>query len=146
MCVFSLLTFHYMGLHFVKLSDNHKPPSTLILSLLLFTIRNKNQFQVNSEIHQTNTRQRANLHQPSVNASKYQKGVHCIGVKVFNMLLFYVKQSLIIQKNLKHCYKNHHHHWLKSPWWTLAFLRSFAHSSLLRAAFFQLLTPSICVS
>jgi len=39
-----------------------------------------------------------------------------------------------------------HHHWLDSPWWTLAFLRSFAHSSLLRAAFFHLLTPRICVS
>jgi hypothetical protein len=25
---------------------------------------------------------------------------------------------------------HHHHHWLDSPWWALAFLRSFAHSSL----------------
>jgi len=32
---------------------------------------------------------------------------------------------------------NHHHHWLDSPWWALAFLRSFAHSSLLRVTFFQ---------
>jgi len=61
-------------------------PSQYILSLLLFMLRNKNQFQVNSEIHQINPRQHANLHQPSVNATKYQKGVHCIGVKVFNML------------------------------------------------------------
>jgi len=31
------------------------------------------------------------LRQPSVNATKYQKGVHCIGVKMFNMLPFYIK-------------------------------------------------------
>jgi hypothetical protein len=66
-------------------------PSQYILSLLLFMIRNKNQFYVNSDIHQINTRQHANLHQPSVNVIKYQKGVHCIGVKVFNMLPFYMK-------------------------------------------------------
>jgi len=66
-------------------------PSQYIISLLLFMIRNKNQFQVNSEIHQINTKQHENLHQPSVNATKYHKGVHCIGVKVFNMLPFYMK-------------------------------------------------------
>ena len=65
-----------------------------ILSLLLFMIRNKNQFQVNSEIHQINTRQHANLHQPSANATKYQKGVHCIGVKVYNMVPFYIKAQI----------------------------------------------------
>jgi len=82
-------------------------PSQYILSHLLFMIRNKSQFQVNSEIHQINTRQQANLHQPSVNATKYQKGVHCIGVKVFNMLPIYIKaESDNPQKNLKHCYKN----------------------------------------
>ena len=56
--------------------------------------RNKNQLQVNPEIHQNNTRQHANLHQPSVNATKYQKAVHCIGVKVFNMLPFYIKAEV----------------------------------------------------
>ena len=66
-------------------------PSQYILSLLLFIIRNKNQLQVNSEIHHINTRQHTNLQQHSVNASKYQQGVHHIGVKVFNMLLFYIK-------------------------------------------------------
>jgi len=72
-----------------------------ILSLLLFKVRNKNQFQVNSEIHQINTRQHANLHQPSVNATKYQKGVHCTGVKVFNMLPFYIKAEVDIPKKKK---------------------------------------------
>jgi len=76
-------------------------PSQYILSLLLFMLRNKNQFQIHSEIHQINTRQRANLHQPSVNATKYQKGVYCVGVKVFNMLPFYIKAESDNPKKFK---------------------------------------------
>jgi len=41
---------------------------------------------------------------------------------------------------------HHHHHWLDSPWWALAFLRSFVHSSLLRATLFQFLTSNILMS
>jgi len=65
-------------------------PSQYIISLLLFMIRNKNQFLVNSEIYHTDTRQHANFHHPSVNATKYQKGVYCLGVKVFNASLLYI--------------------------------------------------------
>jgi hypothetical protein len=54
-------------------------------------IRNKNQFLINSEIYHINTRQYANLHLPSVNVTKYQKGVYYLGVKVFNMLPPYIK-------------------------------------------------------
>jgi len=52
-------------------------------------------------MHQINTRQHANLHQPSVNATKYQKGVHCVGVKVFNMLQFYIKAESDNPKKFK---------------------------------------------
>jgi len=45
-----------------------------------------------------------------------------------------------------HKYHHHHHHWLDSPWWALAFLRSFAQSSLSRAIFFQFLTTNILIS
>jgi len=41
---------------------------------------------------------------------------------------------------------HHHHHWLDSPWWVLAFLRSFVPSSLLRATLFQFLTSNILMS
>jgi hypothetical protein len=41
---------------------------------------------------------------------------------------------------------NNHHHWLDSPWWALAFLRSRVHSSLSRAAFFQFWTSSVFIS
>jgi hypothetical protein len=65
-------------------------PSQYIFSLLLFKIRNKNQFLVNSDIYHTDTRQYANFHQPSVNVTKYQKAVYYLGVKVFNMLPSYI--------------------------------------------------------
>jgi len=76
-------------------------PSQYILSLLLFMIRNKNQFLINSEIYHTNTRQHANLHQPSVNITKYQKAVYCLGVKVFNMLPPYIKTESDNPKKFK---------------------------------------------
>ena len=41
---------------------------------------------------------------------------------------------------------HHHHHWLDSPWWALAFLRSFAHSFMSRATFLQFLISSILIS
>jgi len=44
-------------------------PSQYILSLL-FMLRNKNQFLVNSEIHHIDNRQHANFQQPSVNVTK----------------------------------------------------------------------------
>jgi len=46
-------------------------PSHYILSLLMFMIRNRSEFLVNSEIHHINTRQHANFHQLSVNVAKY---------------------------------------------------------------------------
>jgi len=80
---------------------NLTPPFSIYFSLLLFMIRNKNQFQVHCQIHQINTRQHATLHKPSVNATKYQKGVHCIGVKVFNMLCPYIKAECDNPKKFK---------------------------------------------
>ena len=52
-------------------------PSQYILSLLLFMMKNRKQFMVSSEIYHIDTRQQANLHQPSMNLTKYQKG--CTG-------------------------------------------------------------------
>jgi len=65
--------------------------SQYIFPLLLFMIRNKNQFLVNSKIYHADTRQHANFHQPSVNVTKYQKEVYYFNVKVFNILPSYIK-------------------------------------------------------
>jgi len=66
-------------------------PSQYILSLLLFMIRTKNHFSVNSELQHIDTSQYANFHQLSVNLTKYQKGVYYLGIKVFNKLPTYIK-------------------------------------------------------
>ena len=54
--------------------------------------------------------------QPSVNATKYQKGVNCVGVKVFNTLPFYIKTDVGNPINLKQCYKNSYGKIRFSPW------------------------------
>ena len=72
-----------------------------ILSLLLFMVRNKNQFLINSEIYHIDTRQHANFHQPSANMTKYQKGVYYLGVKVFSMLPSYIKTEFDNSKKFK---------------------------------------------
>jgi len=64
-------------------------------------IRNRNQFLVISEIYHIDTRQHANFHQQPVNSSKYQKGVHDLGVKVFNMLPSYIKIEFDNAKKFK---------------------------------------------
>jgi len=80
-------------------------PSQYIFPLLLFMIRNKNQFLVNSEIHHIDTRQHTNFHQTSVNVTGYQKGVYYLSVKVFNMLPSYIKTESDNPKNLKWFHK-----------------------------------------
>jgi hypothetical protein len=76
-------------------------PSQYIFSLLMFMIRNRSQFLVNSEIHHINTRQHGNFHQPSVNVAKYQKGVCYLGVQVFNALPSDIKTEFNNPKKLK---------------------------------------------
>jgi len=55
----------------------------------------------NSEVHHINTRQHANFYQPSVNVAKYQKGVHYLGVKVFNALPSDIKTEFNNPKKFK---------------------------------------------
>ena len=76
-------------------------PSQYILSLLIFMVRNRSQFLVNSEIHHINTRQHANFHQPSVNVAKYQKGVYYLGVNAFNAIPSYIKTEFNNPKKFK---------------------------------------------
>ena len=64
-------------------------PYQYILSLL-FMIRNRNHFLVNSEIDQMDTRLHANFHQPSVNLTKCQKGVYCMVIRCL-VLSLYIK-------------------------------------------------------
>jgi hypothetical protein len=55
--------------------------------------KNMKNYTVNSETYQIETWQHANLHQPNVNLTKYQKGVYCMGIKVYNALPSYIKKE-----------------------------------------------------
>jgi hypothetical protein len=52
----------------------------------VFVINNKNQLTTNSEIHNKNSRQLNNFHQPRHNLSKHLKGSLYLGIKVYNNL------------------------------------------------------------
>ena len=66
--------------------------SQYILSLLIFVVNNRDQFFMNSEIHNRNTRQNYNLHLPSRSVDIYPKGVHNSNVNIFSILPFNIKK------------------------------------------------------
>jgi len=57
-----------------------------IFTLLLFVAKNKDLYELNSEIHNINSRFSSDLHTPTVNLTNFQKGPFYFGVKVFNHL------------------------------------------------------------
>ena len=62
--------------------------SQYVLSLLIFVVNSRDQFLINSEIHNIITRHSSNLHLPLANLDIYQRGVYCSGIKIFNILPF----------------------------------------------------------
>jgi hypothetical protein len=67
-------------------------PSQYIFSILLFVITNKKLFQLNSQVHNTNTRKNNNLHLPSTGLTLVQKGVAYSGCKIYNHLPTQIKE------------------------------------------------------
>jgi len=68
---------------------------------MMFIIKNKNQFTLNSEIHNIHTRQHTNLHQPTSNLTGYQKEIYFSGVRVYNNLPSHIKQLSYDPKNFE---------------------------------------------
>jgi len=60
--------------------------SQYTFSLLLFVAKNRDLYKQNSEIHDNNIRFSSNLHTPTANLKKLQKGPFYFGIKVFNHL------------------------------------------------------------
>jgi hypothetical protein len=58
---------------------------------MLFVIKNRKEFTDNTEIYEIKTGQQKNLHQPLANLKKYQKGIHYLGIKVYNNLRSHIK-------------------------------------------------------
>ena len=66
--------------------------SQYIFSIAMFIVKTKHQFIVNSEIHNINTRQHWNFHQPAPNLTGFKQGIHYSGVKIYNNLPLDIKQ------------------------------------------------------
>jgi hypothetical protein len=66
--------------------------SQYTLSITMFIIKHKHQFTVNSEIHNINTRQHSNLHEPAPNVTRFKHGIYYSGVKIYNNLPLHIKQ------------------------------------------------------
>jgi len=60
--------------------------SQYILLLILFVVKNKNLFTLNSENHTKSTRQFNNFTSPITNFTVHQRGVHYMGIRIFNSL------------------------------------------------------------
>ena len=63
--------------------------SQYILSLMLFVVKNTEEFSSNSEIHSISTRNKSNLFPPLT--VEFQKGVYYAGIKIFNNLPLHIK-------------------------------------------------------
>lgn len=55
-----------------------------IFSLFLSVVKNKDRYKLNSEIHNTNTRQNSNLYQPLSNLATYAKWTYYYSIEIFN--------------------------------------------------------------
>jgi len=68
-------------------------------------IKNKHLFYTNNQIHSIHTRFKTNLHLLTANVTKFQKGVYCSGIKIFNNLPHNIKdlasEVVVFQNALK---------------------------------------------
>jgi hypothetical protein len=60
--------------------------SQYILSLLLFVVKNIDEFKHNFKVHSINTHHRSDLFPPATTLSKYHKGVYYSVIKIFSHL------------------------------------------------------------
>jgi len=63
--------------------------------LMLFVVKNKNLFTLNSENHTKSTRQFNDFYQPITNFTVYQRGAHYKGIRIFNNFPPYIKDIYI---------------------------------------------------
>ena len=80
--------------------------SKYILSLLVLIVNNSDQFLMNSEIHNINTRHSSILHLCSANLDVYQKGVYHSGIKIFDSLPLNIKKFSDNLRTFKSALKN----------------------------------------
>jgi hypothetical protein len=70
-------------------------PSLYIYQLIMFVKKNNELYVTNDTIHNHNTRQNKNLHQPEANLTQYQNGVLYKGTIMYNSLPTYIKEESV---------------------------------------------------
>jgi len=68
--------------------------SQYIYSILMFVANHKEIFKTNNDLNGLNTRQKLNLHVPSVRLTKVQKGVYYSGIIIYNKLPNGIKEKI----------------------------------------------------
>jgi len=76
--------------------------SQYIFSILMFVVKHKDIFIFNSELHKINTHHKLDLHIPSVNLTKVQKGVYYSGITLFTSLPLGIKKVAHNTNKFKH--------------------------------------------
>ena len=59
-----------------------------------FVLQNQERYTFNTEVHNTNMRNKLKLHQPISNLTLYQKGVYYMSIKIFNKLPEHITDSI----------------------------------------------------
>jgi len=72
----------------------------------MFVVNNRNLFLDNAELYTIKTRNNYNLHLPLSHLTKYQKGVHYAGIRIFNHLPTSVKSIANETKEFKKTLKS----------------------------------------
>jgi len=73
-----------------------------IFLLSIFVIKNEHLFYTNKQIHSIHTRYKTNLHLPTANLTKIQKGVYYSAIKIFNNLPHNIKDlanEIVLYRN-----------------------------------------------
>ena len=65
--------------------------SQYIFSLAMFVVKNRELFNLNSDIHYFATRYNNDFHLPSAQLTLFQRGVYYSGIKIFNHLPLSIK-------------------------------------------------------
>jgi hypothetical protein len=79
---------------------------TVYFSVVSFIIDNRNYYISNYDIHKWNTRQGSYLHQATVTLSLYEKGIINMGIKMYNCLPLFIKESYTTPQVFKSLLKN----------------------------------------
>jgi hypothetical protein len=68
----------------------------------MFVVKHKDIFTFNAELYKINTHHNLDLHVPSVNLTKVQKGVSYSGITLFNSLPLNIKKVVHNTNKFKH--------------------------------------------